>query len=116
MAKPNLNRVEMPRQEPEVRAHNFKEVATGYSAEQAKEEANRCMQCKNRNCTVGCPVGVDIPEFKKSNILGNPDIQKKMVGRMLKITSKIADSKKCDVNGVPYQINKFYINGLAEDV
>jgi glutamate synthase (NADPH/NADH) small chain len=61
--KLNLNRVPMPKQEPEVRAKNFNEVAFGYTMEQAMEEAERCIQCKKRNCTVGCPVGVDIPDF-----------------------------------------------------
>jgi glutamate synthase (NADPH) small chain len=66
MAKLDLNRVEMPRQEPSVRAANFNEVALGYSLENALKEANRCIQCKNRNCSAGCPVGVDIPEFIKA--------------------------------------------------
>jgi len=53
----------MPRQKPEVRAKNYNEVATGYSAEQAQEEAERCIQCPKRPCVDGCPVAVDIPEF-----------------------------------------------------
>ena len=44
--KINLNRVEMPKQSPEERKHNFEEVALGYSPEQAKAEAERCLQCK----------------------------------------------------------------------
>ncbi len=63
MPKLDLNRVEMPRQEPEVRAKNYNEVALGYSAEQALTEANRCIQCPKRPCVAGCPVGVDIPDF-----------------------------------------------------
>jgi glutamate synthase (NADPH/NADH) small chain len=63
MAKLNLNRVSMPRQDPKARAKNFNEVALGYSLEQAQEEASRCIQCKKRNCVAGCPVGVDIPDF-----------------------------------------------------
>ena len=63
MPKLDLNRVEMPRQEPEVRAKNYNEVALGYSAEQALAEANRCIQCPKRPCVAGCPVGVDIPDF-----------------------------------------------------
>jgi glutamate synthase (NADPH/NADH) small chain len=66
MAKIDLNRVEMPRQDPLVRAKNFEEVATGYSPEDAIKEANRCLQCKKRNCVAGCPVGVNIPEFIKA--------------------------------------------------
>jgi len=63
MAKLNLNRVEMPRQDPRKRGKNFNEVALGYSPEQAQEEAGRCIQCKKRNCVAGCPVEVDIPDF-----------------------------------------------------
>ncbi|MBM3133003.1 MAG: FAD-binding protein, partial [Chloroflexi bacterium] len=59
----NLNRVSMPKQEPGVRARNFKEVAQGYTHEMAMEEAKRCIQCKKRNCVSGCPVNVNIPEF-----------------------------------------------------
>jgi len=66
MAKLDLNRIDMPRQDPKIRAKNYKEVALGYSPEEAKQEASRCIQCKKRNCTVGCPVGVDIPEFIKA--------------------------------------------------
>ncbi|MBO4652228.1 MAG: NADPH-dependent glutamate synthase [Lachnospiraceae bacterium] len=54
---------EMPTQAPEVRARNFDEVALGYTAEIAVEEAQRCLNCKNRPCVSGCPVNVNIPDF-----------------------------------------------------
>jgi len=54
---------EMPTQPPEVRAHNFSEVALGYTAQLAREEAARCLNCKNKPCVSGCPVNVDIPGF-----------------------------------------------------
>ena len=54
---------EKPTQAPEVRAHNFDEVALGYTAEIAVEEAQRCLNCKNRPCVSGCPVNVNIPDF-----------------------------------------------------
>ncbi len=63
MAKLDLNRVPMPRQDPKLRAKNFNEVALGYSAEQAKTEASRCIQCPKRPCVEGCPVDIDIPGF-----------------------------------------------------
>ena len=63
MPKLNLNRVSITRQDPKVRGKNFNEVALGYSLEQAKEEASRCLQCPKHPCTEGCPVGVDIPGF-----------------------------------------------------
>jgi len=55
----------MPRQEPELRVTNFKEVALGYSEEQAIREASRCLQCKKPLCIEGCPVEIDIPKFIK---------------------------------------------------
>ena len=54
---------EMPTQAPEIRAHNFDEVALGYTAEIAVAEAQRCLNCKNRPCVEGCPVQIDIPDF-----------------------------------------------------
>jgi len=59
----NPKKHEMPTQEPQVRAHNFNEVALGYPVEVAVEEAKRCLNCKNRPCVKGCPVNISIPEF-----------------------------------------------------
>ena len=59
----NPKKHEMPTQEPSVRAHNFKEVALGYTTEIAVDEAKRCLNCKNRPCVQGCPVNVQIPDF-----------------------------------------------------
>ena len=65
MAKKNmsLTKVPMPEQDPNVRNKNFSEVALGYTAEMAMEEATRCLNCKNKPCVGGCPVNVPIPEF-----------------------------------------------------
>ncbi len=63
MAKLNINVVPMPQQAPEVRVHNFDEVALGYAVQMVEDEVGRCIQCKTRNCVKGCPVGVDIPGF-----------------------------------------------------
>ena len=65
MAKANmsLTRNEMPVQDAKVRAHNFDEVALGYTEEQAIDEANRCLNCKSMPCVAGCPVKIHIPEF-----------------------------------------------------
>ena len=59
----SLKKNPMPSQKPSVRAHNFDEVATGYSAETAVDEALRCLGCKNMPCVSGCPVNIHIPEF-----------------------------------------------------
>ena len=53
----------MPSQDPNVRNKNFQEVALGYTAEMAVNEAKRCLQCKNHPCRSGCPVDIDIPGF-----------------------------------------------------
>ena len=63
MANMNPKRNEMPTQDALVRAHNFNEVALGYTEEQAIDEANRCLNCKNMPCVAGCPVKIHIPEF-----------------------------------------------------
>ncbi len=65
-SKMNLNRVDMPKQTAEKRRRNFQEVALGYTADQAAEEAGRCIQCKKPKCVEGCPVGVLIPDFIKA--------------------------------------------------
>jgi len=52
-------------QEPKERIKNFKEVCLGYAAEEAKEEALRCLQCKKPLCVEGCPVNINIPKFIK---------------------------------------------------
>jgi len=54
---------EMPSQDPLARRGNVNEVALGYSAEQARVEAMRCLRCKTAPCVEGCPVRIDIPAF-----------------------------------------------------
>lgn len=63
MANMSLKKNEMPTQDAKVRAHNFDEVALGYTEEQALDEAARCLECKNMPCVSGCPVKIHIPEF-----------------------------------------------------
>lgn len=59
----SLKKHEMPTQDPKVRAHNFDEVALGYSEEIAIGEAMRCLNCKNMPCVSACPVNIHIPQF-----------------------------------------------------
>ncbi len=70
---PNMapKKVPMPEQEPDVRNHNFEEVAQGYTEKMAMEEATRCLNCKNKPCVSGCPVNVRIPEFIAKVAEGN---------------------------------------------
>ncbi len=63
----------MPEQKPKERIKNFKEVPYGYDEKTAIEEAKRCLQCKDRPCTKGCPVEIDIPDFIKEIAEGNFD-------------------------------------------
>ncbi len=63
MPNMQLEKTPVREQEPKVRAHNFDEVSACYTDSEALNEANRCLNCKNRPCVGGCPVGVRIPEF-----------------------------------------------------
>lgn len=56
-------RVAMPERDALERASNFDEVGLGYTEEQARAEAERCLQCKNPTCIEGCPVNIDIKSF-----------------------------------------------------
>lgn len=67
-----MKKVPVREQEPKVRATNFDEVCLGYNKEEATEEAQRCLGCKNAKCVEGCPVNINIPDFiaqvKEGNI------------------------------------------------
>ena len=63
MANMSMKKNPMPHQDPMIRAANFHEVALGYTEEQAIDEAQRCLGCKNQPCVGGCPVKIKIPEF-----------------------------------------------------
>ena len=71
MANMSQTKNEMPVQNPELRNKNFKEVALGYTEEQAIDEAKRCLHCKNKPCVNGCPVKINIPEFIAQVAEGN---------------------------------------------
>ncbi len=58
-----LKKVPVREQDAKVRATNFEEVCYGYNEEEAREEAERCINCKNARCIVGCPVSINIPAF-----------------------------------------------------
>ncbi len=76
-----LKKTPVREQEPKVRATNFKEVCLGYNMEEAKEEATRCLKCKNPLCVKGCPVSIDIPSFIKQVEEGNIEEAAKIIGK-----------------------------------
>lgn len=63
MPNMSLEKTYMPVQDPSKRNKNFEEVSLGYSEEEAINEANRCLNCKNKPCSSKCPVQIDIPSF-----------------------------------------------------
>lgn len=66
-------RVPMQEQDPKVRATNFEEVSYGYTLEEAKQEASRCINCKNAKCIGACPVAINIPAFIQEILADNLD-------------------------------------------
>lgn len=71
----------MPSQEPDVRNKNFLEVALGYTEEMAIDEAKRCINCPNKPCVSGCPVGIHIPEFIQQVAEGNFEAAYEIISR-----------------------------------
>lgn len=61
----NIPSQEMPAQDPIERGKNLDEVALGFTAEQARLEAMRCLQCVKNTCVEDCPVRIDVPGFIK---------------------------------------------------
>ena len=76
-----LTRVPVREQDPKVRATNFEEVCLGYNKEEAMEEAQRCIGCKNAKCIEGCPVSINIPGFIKEIKEGNIEEAYKVIGK-----------------------------------
>lgn len=74
-----LKKVPVREQDPKVRATNFEEVCLGYNEEEAREEASRCIKCKNPRCVGGCPVSINIPGFIKEVEDGNIEEASKII-------------------------------------
>ena len=81
MPNMSLKKNPMPSQEPDIRNKNFDEVALGYTAEQAIDEANRCLNCKHKPCVGGCPVAIDIPAFISEIKNGNFEAAYQIINR-----------------------------------
>ncbi len=80
---PNMNpkKNEMPTRDPQARNRDFFEVTTGYTAEQAADEAERCLNCKTMPCVTGCPVNIHIPEFIEQIRLGDFEAAYQVIAR-----------------------------------
>ena len=76
-----MKKVPVREQAPDVRNKNFDEVCLGYDAEEAQEEATRCLNCKNAKCVQGCPVSINIPEFIHNVKEGNFEEAYKVIGK-----------------------------------
>ena len=76
-----MKKVPVREQAPDVRNRNFDEVCLGYNAEEAQEEATRCLNCKNAKCVQGCPVSINIPEFIHNVKEGNFEEAYKVIGK-----------------------------------
>ncbi len=113
---------EMPAQDPELRRNNIKEVAIGYSKEQAVVESARCIQCKNAPCVNGCPVGIDIPGFLREaaeenfqeavNIIKDSSLLPAICGRVCPQESQCM--KECTVGKLHKDIDKAVAIGRVE--
>lgn len=118
----------MPSQEPSVRAHNFKEVTTGYTHEMAIDEAFRCMDCPKPMCVPGCPVHIDIPGFiakiRENDMKGANDVLlqssslSSICGRVCPQESQC--EKGCIRGKMPIRVKdetgKMVIKGMGEPV
>jgi len=76
-----LKKIPVREQNPKVRATNFDEVCLGYNLEEAKEEASRCLKCRNPKCVDGCPVSIDIPGFIKEVEAGDVEAAFKVISQ-----------------------------------
>lgn len=110
------SRVVVREQDAKVRATNFEEVCYGYNAEEAKEEASRCLNCKNPLCVKGCPVSIDIPAFiaevkngefeKASQIIGKSSALPAVCGRVCPQESQCEGKCILGIKGEPVSIGK----------
>lgn len=109
-------RVPVREQRADIRNKNFDEVSYGYNLEEAKAEAERCLNCKNPLCTKGCPVSIDIPSFiqkiKVGDILGAGKIIKKysnlpaVCGRVCPQETQCEGKCVLGIKGEPIAIGK----------
>ena len=111
-----LKKVPVREQDPKVRATNFDEVCLGYNKEEAMEEASRCINCKNAQCMLGCPVSINIPAFihevkegdfeAASRIIGESSALPAVCGRVCPQESQCEGKCIRGIKGEPVSIGK----------
>ncbi len=111
-----LKKVPVREQDPKVRATNFDEVCLGYNKEEAMEEASRCINCKNAQCMLGCPVSINIPAFihevkegnfaEASKIIGESSALPAVCGRVCPQESQCEGKCIRGIKGEPVSIGK----------
>ncbi len=110
------HRVPVREQAPAVRATNFEEVCLGYNADEAMEEAARCLNCKNAKCMTGCPVNIEIPRFieqvkdgnfeKAAQVIGESSSLPAVCGRVCPQESQCEGKCILGIKGEPVSIGK----------
>ena len=106
----------IPKQKPEERVHNWREVALGFSPDSAVIEAQRCIQCPAAPCIRACPVENDIPgalwRLEQGDFTGAADVFRE-TSVMPEVCSRICPQERlcegsCVVgkNNLPVAIGK----------
>lgn len=111
-----LKKVPVREQDAKVRATNFEEVCLGYNEDEAKEEASRCINCKNAKCIEGCPVAINIPAFihevkegnfaEASRVIGQSSALPAVCGRVCPQESQCEGKCIRGIKGEPISIGK----------
>ena len=123
-----LKKVPVREQDPKERATNFEEVCLGYNKEEAIEEANRCINCKNAQCITGCPVSINIPAFIEQvkndnveeayNIISESSALPAVCGRVCPQESQCEGKCIRGIKGEPVSIGKLerYVADTAREM
>jgi glutamate synthase (NADPH/NADH) small chain len=111
-----IPRINAREQDPAARATNFEEVSYGFSPEEAREEASRCLQCRNRPCTRHCPVAIKIPEFiarvldgdfgGAATVISEDSLLPSICGRVCPQESQCEGACVLGIKGEPVNIGK----------
>ncbi|MDR2890541.1 MAG: NADPH-dependent glutamate synthase [Alistipes sp.] len=111
-----IARLNAREQDPTLRAQNFEEVSYGFTADEARLEASRCLQCKHRPCVGACPVSIQIPDFiaevrdgeftKAADTIARDSLLPSVCGRVCPQESQCEGSCVLGIKGLPVNIGK----------